>query len=235
MRQDPSDPDDEAEIRAMLIDGVDWTRLARAAIACGLVSLAGHALIRVAPDLVPDDILDAFRATIDQTRQQNLALLDTVLRVIGSLSKAGVEAIPFNGPTLAIDTYGDLGLRRLSGNLDLFIRARDLAPSISCLRGLGYEREGPSTAAQSAPMDGLTVRERTSATPMAVPLRFARDCQQWFRPSISTTEDYGVGSNLRFERPNCATLAPEDALLCWRFEAARRHGGTSGGPATWPL
>ena len=108
----------------MLVDGVDWTRFARAAIACGLVSLAGHALIRVAPDLVPDDILDAFRATIDQTRQQNRVLLDTLLGVIDALSKAGIEAIPFNGPTLAIDAYGDLGLRRLSGNLDLFIRAR---------------------------------------------------------------------------------------------------------------
>ena len=133
--------DDEAEMRAMLVDGVDWTRFARAAIACGLVSLAGHALIRVAPDLVPDDILDAFRATIDQTRQQNRALLDTLLGVIGALSKAGIEAIPFNGPTLAIDAYGDLGLRRLSGNLDLFIRAVDLAPSICRIRSLGYERE----------------------------------------------------------------------------------------------
>lgn len=151
--------DDEAEIRAMLVDGVDWTRFARAAIACGLASLAGHALIRVAPDLVPDDILDAFRATMDQTRQQNRALLDMLLGVIDALTKSGIEAIPFNGPTLAIDAYGDLGLRRLSGHLDLFVRAPDLAPGISCIRGLGYEREGPSTVGQSAPTSGLDTQE----------------------------------------------------------------------------
>jgi len=43
--------DDEAEIHAMLIDGIDWTRFARIAAGYGLASLAGHALIRAAPDL----------------------------------------------------------------------------------------------------------------------------------------------------------------------------------------
>ena len=69
-------PEDEAEMRAMLIDGVDWTRFARTAIERGLASMAGRTLIRVASDLVTDDILDAFRATIDRARQRNLALLD---------------------------------------------------------------------------------------------------------------------------------------------------------------
>src|SRR5271169_4298887 len=207
-------PDDEAEMRAMLVDGVDWTRFARTAIACGLASLAGHALIRVAPDLVPDDILDAFRATIDQTREQNRALLDTLLGVIGALSKAGVEAIPFNGPTLAIDAYGDLGLRRFSGNLDLFIRARDLAPSISRLRGLGYERERPSTAVQSAPINGLDSQETGFRHPdgSAVTL-----CAQ-LTPLV-TAIDSDDGGLWRRKQPalrngrTVPTLAPEDALL----------------------
>jgi hypothetical protein len=38
-------PDYEAEIRAMLIDRIDWTRFARTAVECGLASLAGRALI----------------------------------------------------------------------------------------------------------------------------------------------------------------------------------------------
>jgi protein O-GlcNAc transferase len=206
--------DDEAEMREMLVDGVDWTRFARVAIACGLVSLAGHALIRVAPDLVPDDILDAFRATIDQTRQQNRALLDTLLGVIGALSKAGVEAIPFNGPTLAIDAYGDLGLRRLSGHLDLFVRAPDLAPGISRLRSLGYERERPSTAVQSTQINGPDSQETSfrHADGSAVTL-----CTR-LTPMI-TAIDSDDGGLWRRKQPairngrTVLTLAPEDALL----------------------
>ena len=54
--------EDEAAIRQMLDEGIDWTLFARKAIDHGLAGLAGHTLARVAPDMVPDDILDAFRA-----------------------------------------------------------------------------------------------------------------------------------------------------------------------------
>ncbi len=141
-------------------------------------------------------------------------LLDTLLGVIGALSKAGVEAIPFNGPTLAIDAYGDLGLRRLSGNLDLFIRARDLAPSISRLRILGYERERPSTAVQSAPINGLDSQENSfrHADRSAVAL-----CTR-LTPLV-TAIDSDDGGLWRRKQPalrngrTVLTLAPEDALL----------------------
>ena len=217
--------DDEAEMRAMRVDGVDWTRFARAAIACGLASLAGHAFIGVASDLVPDSILDAFRTTIDQTRQQNRMLLDALLGVIGALSKAGVEAIPFNGPTLAIDAYGDLGLRRLSENLDLFICARDLAPSIFRLRGLGYERERPSTAAQPAPINGLDSQETSfrHADGSAVTLHTRST-------PMSTAPDSDDAGLWRRAQPKVLngrtllTLAPEDALLLLTMQ---------GGKETW--
>lgn len=204
-------PDHEAEVRAMLVDGIDWTRFAHAAIACGLASLAGHAFIRVASDLVPDSILDAFRATIDQTRQQNGVLLDALLAVIGALSKAGIEAIPFNGPILAVDAYHDLGLRRLSGNLDLLVRAHDFAPSISRLRGLGYERETPSTAVQSASIDVID-GQKTS-------FRHADRTAVTLHTRWGPTPDSDDSGLWRRAQPailngrTMLTLAPEDALL----------------------
>jgi len=202
--------DDEAEIHAMLIDGIDWTRFARIAAGYGLASLAGHALIRAAPDLVPDDIVEAFRVTIDRTRERNRALLDALLGVIDALTKPGIEAIPFNGPILAIDAYGDLGLRRLSGHLELFVRAPDLAPGVSCIRSLGYERERPSTAEQSAldcqentfrHADGSTVTLCTRLTPMFTEID-SDDGGLWGRKQ----------STIRNGR-TVLTLAPEDALL----------------------
>jgi hypothetical protein len=66
--------EDEAAIRGMLIHGIDWTLFARTAMEHGLAALAGRTLNCVTPDMVPDEIRDALRANVDQTRQKNRAL-----------------------------------------------------------------------------------------------------------------------------------------------------------------
>jgi protein O-GlcNAc transferase len=138
---------DEAAIREMLIDGIDWTLFARAGMEHGLAGLAGRTLSCVAPDLVPDEIRDAFRANADQTRQSNRALVDDLARVLEALADNGVEAIPFKGPVLALRAYGDLGLG-MFGDPHVLIRDRDLARTIATLGGLGYDRKRQLTGAQ---------------------------------------------------------------------------------------
>ena len=94
---------DEAGIRQMLDGGIDWTLFAHKAIDQGLASLAGHTLARVAPDLVPDDILEALRMIIDQTQARNRVLFDELARMI--------EATPVEGPILAIHSACGCGAR----------------------------------------------------------------------------------------------------------------------------
>ena len=48
--------EDQAAIRQMLDEGIDWTLFTRKAIDHELAGIAGHTLARVAPDMVPDDI-----------------------------------------------------------------------------------------------------------------------------------------------------------------------------------
>lgn len=139
--------EDEAAIRQMLLETIDWTLFARKAISHGLAGLAGHTLARIAPDMVPNDILDAFRANVNQTRRANDVLFDELAEAIAALAKNGVEAIPFKGPVLAIGAYGDLGLR-VFRDLDFLIHDSDLSTAIATLESLGYERKGRMTAAQ---------------------------------------------------------------------------------------
>jgi predicted O-linked N-acetylglucosamine transferase (SPINDLY family) len=138
---------DEAAIREMLIDGIDWTRFTRTAMEHGLAALAGRTLNRVVPDMMPDEMRDAFRANVDQTRQKNRALFNDLARVIEALADIGVEAIPFKGPVLAFQAYGDLGLS-MFGNPHVLIRDVDLARTMATLGGLGYERKKQLIAAQ---------------------------------------------------------------------------------------
>ena len=138
---------DEAAIREMLSDGMDWALFAGAAMEHGLAALAGRTLNCVTPDLVPEEIRDAFRANADQTRQRNRALFDELARVIEALAENGVEAIAFKGPVLAFRAYGDLGLG-MFGDPHVLIRDRDLARAIATLGGLGYDRKQQLTEAQ---------------------------------------------------------------------------------------
>jgi predicted O-linked N-acetylglucosamine transferase (SPINDLY family) len=131
----------------MLIDGIDWTLFARTAMEHGLAALAGRTLNCVAPDLVPDEIRDAFRVNVNQTRQKNRALFDDLARVIEALAGIGIEAIAFKGPVLAFRAYGDFGLG-MFGNPHILIRDADIARSMATLGALGYERKKQLTEAQ---------------------------------------------------------------------------------------
>jgi protein O-GlcNAc transferase len=139
--------EDEAAIRQMLVEDVDWTLVARRAIACGLAGLIGNTLSRVAPDMVPEDVLDSFRANLDQNRRHNRRLFEQLSGVIDLLISGGVQAIALDGPVFIIGAYGDLGFRECRG-LHFLIRDADLVSAIVTLRGAGYVRPGQLAAAQ---------------------------------------------------------------------------------------
>jgi protein O-GlcNAc transferase len=138
---------DAAAIREMLFDGIDWTGFARMATEHGLAALAGRILNCVTPDMMPDEIRDAFRVNVDQTRQKNRALFADLSRVIEALADNRVEALPFKGPVLAFRAYGGLGLG-MFGDPHVLVRDPDLARTMATLGGLGYERKKQLTAAQ---------------------------------------------------------------------------------------
>jgi len=128
-------------IRRMLANGIDWTLFARKAIEHGLAGLAGHTLARVAPDMVPADILEALRVIIDRSREKNRQLFDELARLLDVLAANGIDAIPFKGPVLAVQTFGDLGLRQFR-DLDFLIRDCARTRAVAALGTAGYQRQG---------------------------------------------------------------------------------------------
>ena len=93
--------EDESLIRQLLEGELDWTLFAQKAIHHGLGGMAGQTLNRLVPDLVPDDILIAFRVHNNRVRERNHQLFDELKRVVAVLSKQGVDAIPLRAPLLA--------------------------------------------------------------------------------------------------------------------------------------
>ena len=131
---------DKAEVRRILEQGIDWTAFARTAVDHGLAPVAGRSLECAAPDLVSGDILDAFHLNLEQTRRTDRRLFNELAGIVDALGKQGIEAIPFKGPILAIQAYGDLGLR-VFRDLDFLIRNSDMTAATAILDRLGLRRD----------------------------------------------------------------------------------------------
>jgi len=212
-------PQHETAIRELLREQVDWTLFVRKAVTHGLAGLVGHTLGRIAPDLAPSDLLEAFRTFIVQTRETNQVLLDQLAKLVELLAAAGVNTIPFKGPVLAQQAFGDLGLRGFR-DLDFLIRDDDLAQAIKVLRALGYEHDGELTQTQYGLIhwlqgqeilfkkDAVAVEPHTRLTPVKMALDIDYD-GLWRRARRESVFGHQM-----------LTFAPEDTLLVLAI-----HGG----------
>jgi hypothetical protein len=205
----------------MLAGGIDWTGFVRSAINHGLTGQVGRALAGIARELVPAEILGAFQTNFYRTRLRNRARLLEVVNVIDSLTAKGIGVIPLKGPLLALEAYGDLGLREFH-DLDFLVRDRDMTAMIDTLQGLGYRRPGHLSRTQfelihrlqgqeilfSQLPDSLALEPHTRLTPIKMALNIDHE-GMWQR-----------AHQIDLEGHQFLTLAQEDELL-----ALAIHGG----------
>ena len=209
-----------AAIRKCLVNGIDWTAFVSSALHHGLTGPVGRTLAKIGPEVVPQDILDAFHTHGQRTRKENTALFAELGRILDGLAKHGIDAIPFKGPVAAIQAYGDIGLRAFR-DLDFLIGEPDLIPTTNVLSDLGYARQQGLTPAQLDLIHWLQGQEimhrrngraviephtRLVSIKMALPLDYA-------------------GFFARAQRTNLdgrmmLTFSPEDSLIAMAI-----HGG----------
>lgn len=219
-RMDPTQAD-EAEIRQMLAAGTDWTAFARKLVDHGVASLVAHTLLRIASDALPAEIVDAFHTIIHETGTQSRAHFDELARIIEALDEVGLEAIPFKGPTLALEAFGSLELRMFK-DLDLLVRDRDLARIITVLCEHGYALDEPLNSPQFELLQriqgqdavfnsalGITVEPHTRLTPANLVL------------DIDYRSLWDRATRKRLQGRTMLGFAPEDELIVLAIHAGK--------------
>jgi len=108
-------------------------------------------------------------------------MASTLVQLLTAFRQAGIQAIPFKGPVLAVSAYGDLNVRRF-GDLDILIRPRDAgdARRLPLAQGYASRLELDWQHSFSHPQTAMAVDLHTAFALLAFPIHVDFD-RVWHR------------------------------------------------------
>ena len=127
----------EERARELLGNGLDWERLA---VLAGHHKVLPHVYVALGGrlrELVPAEALRRLEEEVGANARRNLMLSGRLLKLLALLAAAGVEAVPFKGPLLAVSAYGDSSMRQFV-DLDLLVRPADVPRAREVLVAEGF-------------------------------------------------------------------------------------------------
>jgi hypothetical protein len=138
-----------AHIKSLLEQRIDWDYLYTFARRHSLLSLLYFHLGRIAPASVPAHELDRLKDYYQKNAGRNIYLTGELIRILQDFESAGIEAIPYKGPALALFAYGTLDLRRFV-DLDIMVRKSDVLRAQKLLVAQGYRCATEWTTSQQS-------------------------------------------------------------------------------------
>lgn len=131
-----------ARLRERLAGDLDWTLLLELASRHRLGPLLYRHVNAAAPTLVPRQaFIDLWRSHEINVRRSE-ALATELARLLDRLAAAGIRALAYKGPVLALSLYGDLALREYE-DLDILVDRDQLLEAKGLLEADGYEPDYP--------------------------------------------------------------------------------------------
>jgi hypothetical protein len=128
-------------IRNLLYGEINWPNLIELTERHGLVPLM-HLHLGEVSEIVPVRIRQNLAERSRRHAARVLRLTSQLLSVLRELSQSGIPAVPFKGPVLAQQLYGNLGLRQ-AGDLDILIRPDDFPRAYELLISRGFTPSNP--------------------------------------------------------------------------------------------
>jgi hypothetical protein len=135
-------PEAADRLRGLLRSEIDWPFLIRKAHQHGSLSLLCWNLSNHFADAVPEPAMRQLRTQFQANAQQNLGLTRELRQLIHLLEEHEVGVIPYKGPVLAAQLYGDLLLRQCS-DLDILVRREDVPRATELLAARSFHPKRP--------------------------------------------------------------------------------------------
>jgi len=201
------------EIRQLASVPLDWDLLFVEASNHSVAPLLCRQLSLHASDLFDSVCAQRLQEIGDSFALRNLRLTAELLKVVNQFQSAGIQAIPYKGPVLAAQAYGDLALREFE-DLDIVLRQRDITTTHEVMVSLGYRPKFPwilsaKPGASFAPAE-YSYRNDTQGT--MIELHTERTLRHF--PLPANIDDLAARlMAVSVGGQNLQTFSPEDALL----------------------
>jgi Uncharacterised nucleotidyltransferase len=149
------DPSIAQKIAELLERGLNWNYILDEAEENSITPLVGRQLHTVAMDALPELAADRLKNACRANTIRCLFLTAELIKILDLFRSHGIQAIPYKGPALAVQAYGDVTLREFE-DLDVILRQSDLPKAHEVMLGLGYRPKfdwilSPGAAASTVP------------------------------------------------------------------------------------
>jgi putative nucleotidyltransferase-like protein len=136
------EPQVAQEIRELAAVNLDWDFLLAAAAQNSILPLLVRQLFAAAVNVVPQIQLERLKTAARANAVRCLVHAAELIKIMELFRSAGIQAIPYKGPLLAVEAYGDVTLREFE-DLDIVLRQRDVVKASEILLDLGYRAKFP--------------------------------------------------------------------------------------------
>ena len=131
-------PEIAAGIRKILAGQLDWDYLLWEAEENSITPLLERHLAAVAPGAAPPAAQQQLKKTCRANTVRCLYLTAELFNILRLFQSQNIPAIPYKGPVLAAQAYGDIALREFE-DLDIILRQRDVPKAHEIIVSLGYK------------------------------------------------------------------------------------------------
>ncbi|MGH9756273.1 MAG: nucleotidyltransferase domain-containing protein, partial [Candidatus Acidiferrales bacterium] len=142
-------PEIFSEIRGLLALSLDWEYVLLEGAENSILPLLDGNLRTAGADLLPEQLIARLQGAIRQNTIRCLILTAELVKILGLFASAKILAIPYKGPVVAAQAYGDVALREFE-DLDIILCQRDLPRAHEILASLGYRPKFPWILAAAA-------------------------------------------------------------------------------------
>lgn len=212
----------DQRVAGILTVGINWEYVRKTAVQHGIIPLLYQRLKREMAEIVPPDELVALKILFQENAVRNIRMTHHLFKVLDLLAGSGVAAIPFKGPALAVQAYGDLSMRRFR-DLDILIHEDDIDLVCRILNGQGAILITPGQMNIERWFGFLDQKDLT--------LKFQGDIlelhwkfiERYRAVPLDMKEIWGRTAPVEFNGRKLAAVSPEDMILLLCYHG-HKHG-----------
>ncbi len=121
---------------------LDWDALLGGAARHAVAPLLDRQLLTVAADVIPANQISRMNEANRVNTLRCLQLTAALVEILRLFQAEGIAALPYKGPILAAQAYGDLSMRQFD-DIDIVVPQREMAKAQEIMLGLGYTAKFP--------------------------------------------------------------------------------------------